>query len=249
MKLGKKPATVDERDLSFAKYRLVGGELPKHPSRFGHEALVTRPWGMLGNDTVGDCVFAGAAHETMIWNAEGGRDVAFDDASVLSDYSAVTGYDPSDPSTDQGTDVRAALKYRRKVGIVDAAGVRHQIGAFVSLEPGNWDHLLEAIWLFGAVGIGIRFPDYAMDQFQAGHAWSEQPGGTNEGGHYVPLVSYRRRLACITWGKHQEMTHGFYTAQCDEAFAILSLEMLREGRTLEGFDLAALQADLRAVAA
>lgn len=248
MKLGKKPATYDGRDLRLADYRVTSHTVPHHPPVFGHEKLV-QTWGVLGNDNVGDCVFAGAAHETMLWTAEALRPASFTDTAVLADYSAVTGYVPGDESTDRGTDVRQALKYRRKTGIVDAHGMRHQLGAYVALEPGHWEQVLEALWLFGAVGVGLQFPSSAMDQFDAGRAWSVVSGSGIEGGHYVPLVAYRARLWCVTWGKLQAMTKSFFEKYCDEAFGLLSPEMLRDGKSPEGFDLTALQTDLRALAA
>ena len=75
LKLGKKAATYDKRDLLFAQYRTTEA-LPSHPKHFGHEKLVgASAWQMLGNgpdNTVssgfkgaGDCVFAGGDHETM----------------------------------------------------------------------------------------------------------------------------------------------------------------------------------------
>lgn len=248
MKLGKKPFVPDPRDLKFSKYRmrLVEPELPPVPEGpFGHEELVPA-WGMLANDSVGCCVFAGAAHETMLWTREGQQPADFTDATVLADYSAVTGYDPSDPSTDAGTDVREALKYRRNVGILDAQGNRHKIGAFVGLDVGNVDHVLEALYLFGAVALGIQIPDTAMEEFKNGRPW-DLPGGSIEGGHYVPLVARRENLVVVTWAKLQQMTAAFYAQFSDEAWGILSEEMLVGGRSPEGFDLEALKADLVAV--
>lgn len=247
MKLGKKPATFDKRDLRMSSYYTTPHALPRRPAQFGHEHLI-RDFGVLGNDEAGDCVWAGGAHETMIWTAEAGHPTAFSDESVLSDYSAVTGYDPANPETDEGTDVRQAMKYRRAVGLLDAHGRRHKIGAFIALEPGHWEQVLEALYLFGAVGIGIQFPSSAMDQFNTGRPWSYVPGARLEGGHYVPLVAFRDRLYCVTWGKLQPMTKTFYERYCDEAFAPLSLEMLVGGKSVDGFSLAELQQDLRLVA-
>ena len=201
----------------------------------------------MGNDQFGDCVFAGAAHETMLWNAAAGRTVAFTPECVLSDYSAVTGFNPADPRTDQGTDVGEALSYRRKTGIIDAAGIRHTIGAYVSLTPKNYEQFLTAVWLFGAVGIGIQFPASAMDQFNRGKVWGVTKSAI-EGGHYIPVVADRKgKPVCVTWGKLQPMTKAFYLKYCDEAYVILSEEMLVGGKSPEGFDLLTLQADLAAL--
>jgi hypothetical protein len=246
MKLGKLPATYDRRDLRLEHYLT---KLPARPKTFGHDKFVgADAWGMLGNDNYGDCVLAGAAHETMLWTAtRGGGGARFDDKSVLADYSAITGFDPRRPDTDRGTDMRAAANYRRKTGVRDATGTRHKIGAYVALEPGNWDHLLTALYLFGAVGVGIQFPESAMDQFNAGKPWTVVPGAQIEGGHYVPLVARRGTLRLVTWGREIGMSQGFYLKYCDEAVVYLSEEMLTNGRSPEGFDLAALKADLGAL--
>jgi hypothetical protein len=256
-KLGKKPATYDKRDLQFAHYRTAAA-LPPHPKQFGHEKLVgANAWQMLGNgpdNTVspgfqgaGDCVFAGGDHESMLWTLEGGTAATFTGANAIADYSAVTGYNPKKPKSDQGTDVRQALKYRQNTGLIDAANKRHKIGAYLALEPGNVDHLLEALYLFGIIGIGIQFPASAMDQFDAGKPWSVVAETQIDGGHYVPLVAKRDNFDCVTWGRLQQMTAQFYTKYCDEAWAILSPEMLKSGKSPEGFDLAQLQSDIAAL--
>ena len=43
------------------------------------------------------------------------------------------------------------------------------------------------------------------------------------------------------------MTDQFYATYCDEAWVILSTEMLAAGKSPEGFDLKQLQADLKAL--
>ena len=65
----------------------------------------------------------------------------FTGANAIEDYSAVTGYDPKTPldadgnnPTDLGTNTRDGLNYRQKTGLIDTAGKRHRIGAYVSLE-------------------------------------------------------------------------------------------------------------------
>ena len=264
LKLGKQPATYDHRDLMFAQYRTAAA-LPSHPKHFGHEKLVgPNAWGMLGNGPdpsvspgfggAGDCVFAGGAHETMLWTLEGKTPATFTGANAIADYSAVTGYNPKakpdaqgNNPTDNGTNVRSGLTYRKSTGLIDSKGKRHCIGAYVSLELGNLDQLLEALYLFGVVGIGFKFPNSAMDQFNSGKPWSVVPGPDPTEGHYVPFVAYRKNLVCVSWGRTQQMTPQFFSKYCDEAWAILSPEMLVGGKSLEGFDLAQLQADLKSL--
>ncbi len=248
LKLGKLPFTVDERDIRLDQVVDIAAVLPKAPGNFGHETGIT-DWGMLGNDRYGDCTCAGACHEHMLWTHEGSTETHFTDADALGLYSAVTGFDPNDPSSDQGANVRDVLTYRRKHGVKDAAGKIHKIDGFLSIEPGNLDHLAVAMYVFGAVGIGFAFPDYAMDQFNAGKPWTYEEGPKPTEGHYVPLVARRTgRLRCVTWGKTQQMQLEFFSVYCDEAWAIYSRETIGKlGHTPEGFDRAQLDKLLAAL--
>ncbi|MGE5422043.1 MAG: hypothetical protein ACM3QW_02170 [Ignavibacteriales bacterium] len=247
-KLGKKPFVKDHRDLVYQKY-VDKTVLPPLPESFGHQDLI-KHWGMLGNDTVGNCVIAGGDHETMLWTKEGSTEAVFTPATAISDYSAVTGYDPNDPDSDQGTEPRKAYLYRQKTGLIDVDDKRHKIGAFLALDPTDLNEVLEATYLFSASGIGLQVPTSAIDQFDAGQPWTVVPHSPIKGGHYVPVVGYDGTyLYCITWGKEQKMTEDFFTTYCDEAWSILSLEFLNsEGESPEGFNLAQLKADLEVIA-
>ena len=250
LKLGKLPSAPRPTDFKFADFAATI-QLPTVPSRFGHGSAYS-DWGMLGNDRYGDCVWAGAAHEHMLINKVVHHvDVPFDDNSVLGDYSACTGFDPNDPSTDNGTDVHVALSYRRKTGIADSNSKRHQIGAYVSLDPKNWQHLEQAAYIFGVVGIGIEFPASAMDQFNSGEPWDVVPGAKIEGGHYIPTVGSLQasnQVTVLTWGKHQVMTQAFYEQYNDEAWVYITQEELSgNGTGLHGFDVAKLNSYLSAL--
>lgn len=244
LKLGKLPARNDSIQFKLGAYLNVAA-LPTPPSQFGHKDLVLDWQGMLGNDQYGDCVFAGAAHETILWGREAQTSVLFNANSVLGDYSAVTGFNPNDPNTDQGTDMQVAASYRRKTGIMDANGKRHSVAAYLGITHTAPLELKQSIYLFSNVGIGIRFPKSAMTQFNAGKNWTVVRNSPIEGGHYVPAIGYNSQYVyVVTWGKVQKMTWGFYKKYCDEAVAYLSNEMLTNGKSLEGFNTAELQANL-----
>jgi hypothetical protein len=252
LKLGKHPATTDKRDLLWSVYAKPE-QIPAPPEQFGHEALFPpKGWEMLGNDEWGDCAWAGPAHETMLLTKEGGNPTEFTSAAVLSDYAAGTGFDPNaGPSgnnpTDKGSNVREVLKYRVQPGIIDAAGKRHKIGAYVALTPKNLTQLYEAMYIFQAVGIGIEFPTSAMEQFNNGQPWSVVPGAKIEGGHYVPCIAKRQNIDVVTWGALQQMTVEFFETYCDEAWAYISEEDLQKGVDPDGFSLQQLKADLEAI--
>jgi hypothetical protein len=251
-KLGKTPARPWQAPGSkfrLGSYLAGPAALPELPTVFGHQSLVTQ-WGMLANDRYGCCVWAGAAHETMLLNKEAGAAVAFTDGGVLSDYAAATGFNANDPSTDQGTDVQEAAAYRRRTGVLDAAGKRHTIAAYLGLDPGNVEHLLLASFLFSAVGIGLSLPASAIDQAKRGQTWDVVAASPNEGGHYVPLVGRLApdTLVSVSWGQAQLMTARFFQTFCDEAVAYVSTEDLIEQKSPEGFSYADLISDLAALA-
>lgn len=246
MKLGKLPARKDAVKFKLSKYVDVSA-FPKVPTTFGHETLISS-WGMLGNDQYGDCVLAGGGHETMLWNKEAGQTVIITEKESLKDYSAITGFNPNDPNSDQGTDMQAAASYRLKTGLLDASGKRHKVGAYLAIIPGDIREHLLATYLFGAVGIGIEFPSYAMDQFNQGKTWTYRSKHSIEGGHYIPLVARRGSHGIIvTWGKTQPMTDSFFSHFNDESIAYVSEEMLTNGKSPEGFDLNQLKQDLAAL--
>lgn len=238
LKLGKKPARANSIKLKFSSLA-DPAQLPKPPNRFGHEKLVDE-WGMLGNDQYGCCVLAGAAHEHMLWSRMGeAPDCSFTTQSVLESYSAVTGFDPSRPDTDQGADMQQAASHRRLVGIKDGSGVYHKVEAYLAIDPGNLTEHWQAMWLFGAVGVGFRFPGYAMRQFELGKAWTVLKGEI-DGGHYVPLVAKRGYLICVTWGKAQLMSPAFLGKYNDESVVYVTKESLTNRKSPEGFDYDAL---------
>lgn len=249
-KLGKRPATYDERTLRLAKY-LPKTTLPVPTRIFGFGGLYG-DWGVLGNDRYGDCVFAGAAHETMLWNKlKGGADVPMSESMTLADYSDVTGFDPNDPNSDQGTDMLDALKYRVKTGIRDASGSRHKIAAYVELDRGDFEQAIQAAYIFGAIGIGFLVPDTIWEQWDNSEYWDVvDPNAPIDGGHYTPGVGTRNaasRITIITWGRRVQMTKRFYETYVDEAYVMLSEEQLRDGVGIHGLDLEQLKADLAAI--
>jgi hypothetical protein len=250
-RLGKLPARPDAVKLKMTRY-LVPAELPKPPANFGHDAVVGN-WQMLGNDTVGDCVIAGGLHETMLWTANGSVEATMSTAAAIKNYSAITGYRPSagpvgDNPTDQGTDMQVAASYRRRKGLVDAAGKRHKVGAYLAIDPGDLEQHFLAIYLFGAIGIGLNFPDSAMTQFRAGQPWTVVNGAKIEGGHYVSGIARRGgNLIVVTWGREQVVDAGFLAKYNDESIAYVSAEYLRAGKSPEGFDADQLNADLAAI--
>ncbi len=257
-KLGKKEAVPGAIQFSFTNY-FEKEALPKPPKVFGSWQHF---WnlGMYKNDRVGCCTIAGSANETAIWHHDARSWVKFRDEDILSDYTALSGYDPDAPlvvdknhphgtnPTDTGVSMSEVASYRRKTGIVDHNGKRHRVDAYMQLPTGDFGSLKIAMYLFGAVAIGIRVPDYFQEEFDDETPWSVRTSDYKiMGGHYIPGVGIddKGNIVVITWGRYQKMTRECYEKFSDEACGFLSVERLINKLSPEGFNDEALLSDLR----
>lgn len=248
VKMGKRPARVNATILKLADYWDHTAVTDYVPAEFGAENLDV-PWPMQGNDLYSCAVWAGAAHETRLWGREAGQQIAITTENTLSDYATADEFRADDPATDRGSDLQAAASYRRRIGILDANGNRHTIGAYVALTPGDPDQLAAAVFAFAAIGVGLRMPDYAVDEFGDGQPWKLRHGNTKiVGGQYVPVVGRGADgdFCAIAWGRVQPMNAGFYRRFCDEALCYFSPEFLNSLESPPGFDRIRLLADLEA---
>lgn len=247
-KLGKLAARHDKRTLQFKSYLTT---LPPIPSAIDWTGKISE-WGMLGNDTVGDCTCAGAGHLEMDWSSNAApSELAPTQEQILAAYSAITGYDPSqtDPTTgnnptDTGADLLTVLNYWRAHGV---AG--HGIKYYTQIPLKSITDVKAAIALFGGVYLGVQLPDNAMDAFNAGQPWSDTTDTNIEGGHCIVLVAYDPTyFTAITWGAKQLLTPAWFETYADEAYAVISPQWLNaHGTTPGGFNLTQLEADLKAV--
>ena len=252
-KLGRLAPSYDSRTLHFGDY-LNAAALPAIPASRKWSAAVRQPWGVMANDTVGDCTCAGLCHLIQTWTANTGEEFTLTDTQVLNLYHIICGYDPAKPETDQGGTLTQVLTWSRKHLI---AG-KQRVGAFAAVRPLNHSHVQAAIDLFGGVYIGLGLPVSAGAQI--GKVWDVPTGGLHGdgawgswGGHCVNVVDYDAEgLTCITWGQPQRMTWRFWDAYCDESYAVLSGTdwAALAGKCPAGaFDFAALEADLKLLAA
>lgn len=242
--LGKLPVRTDVRTLSLARYvdQLV---LPSPPRTFAETAKVGS-WPMYANDRVGDCTTAAAGHMIEAWTAAvRGQAVVLTDEDVLDAFEHVKRVDPL--TGEEGAIELEVLQYWRKHGIGE-----HRIGAFARVSVHSRRLVETGAWLFGGLYIGLQLPLTAQQQdvwdWTGSLAGDAKPGSW--GGHAVDVVAYDGRgVTVVTWGRLKQMTWEFWDRYCDEAYAILSEDFLAGGKAPNGFDLAALKADLALVTA
>ena len=244
MKLGKSSPRHDARTLMYATYRTDALAAP--PTKIDWSTKMPANCGMMLNDSIGDCAFAGIGHQSQCWTSNASVLFTPSDADVEGGYETVTGYNPKDPSTDQGTNLLDSLGWWKNVGM---AG--HKIGAYVAVEPTNKLHVKEAIDLFGGVYIGVALPLTAQQQavWSVVHQHTSSAQPNSWGGHCIVCVGYDASYVYfISWGKRMKMTWSFWLAYVDEVYAPLSTDWItKAGKAPSGFDLATLTSDLAAI--
>ena len=217
-KLGKGAAKRDSRNLMFASILKAPVKVPdeydfdlKHPGT---------PTPMFGNDTYGDCVMAGRAHQTLRFeNIEQGARLTITDKEVEAEYFKETG------GRDTGLVVLESLRLWRRKGWI-AAKRRYKIQAFTEIRRSSRDEVKRAVFLDVGVGLGLSLPKSASAQIDAGKPWDVTSGRGSVkgswGGHYVYVPGYTKLgPVCVTWGRKQQMTWAFFNKYCDEAYAII----------------------------
>jgi hypothetical protein len=176
-------------------------------------------WGMMLNNTLGDCTCAAAGHEIQVWSGQ-----TVTDSDIELAYEGACGYKPGDPSTDNGGYVTQVMEYMRVTGIGGHKVVSHAEVNVTELR------VRQAMWLFGGIEVGVGLPVTA--QAQVGQLWdvvdyAQAPDGTpwSWGGHAIALVKYDTwSVWGVTWGQLQEMTWRWLMYYCDEAQAAISGE-------------------------
>ena len=241
VKLGRRPAVRDRRTLRLGAY-LDFNKLAPAPLFCDWLSKIPQ-YGMLGNDTAGDCVQAALAHLRMVWTAWTTGEITLTTQQVLALYGAMTGY----PASDNGTNELSALSYMQKTGWPDG----DKIGPYVSIDIANDLEVLYAIWWFGGLLIGINMPNSAKGQPTL---WDVVPGGDGGpwGGHAVLVGSYPdpgiSQLGLITWGQRIAMTKAFWKTYTEETYAILSPDWANGTKVApSGFAYQDLLSDLAAI--
>jgi hypothetical protein len=232
---GRLPNDPSKPRLRIGPYlRTVSAPVPQ---RVDWLSKVTQ-WPMYANDRYGDCVWATIGHQIQALTTYGqGNTIVVHESSLLNGYTAVTGFNPNDPSTDQGTVVQDALNYWRKSGVEG-----HQIIVFAQVDHTNRTEVEAAINTFGSLHVGINFPLSAENQFNAGKDWDRvtQDGGII-GGHAVPVGSYDDATGyngTVSWARQLRMSKAFWDAYVEEAWIVITKDWLNaNGLSPTGVDL------------
>ena len=236
LKLGKLAPRHDARTLLFARYASL---LPTSPAACTWAPSIGA-LGVMDNDQYGDCVVAGYGHMIQTWTgADAGKPVVVPDKTILASYFKQSGGD------DSGLVMLDACNYWRKTGLSS-----HKLSAYTAVRPLDSRDVRSAVHLFGGLYAGVSLYLDDMDAFQAGKAWSAKPNGSSIGGHCIPIIGYDPHwVYCVTWAKVQPCSWAWFNARCDEAYCLLAAKDWTgvDAKAPNGFDMAALKADLKAL--
>lgn len=205
---------------------------------------------MLGNDQYGDCAEAGAMHLIQVQTANTGTPLQGTLQQTLDLYTAVTGFNPSDPSTDQGTDLLSLLQYWKNTGITvtNAAGkeVVHKILGWAALDLTSVAQIRWASDMFGGTYLGINCPESAE---QNTSDWDVVPGSPIMGGHCITGTGQGSTGGhIISWGMNIPFTWNFMHQYLDEAFVIVTNDWVNaQGKSPSGLDLDGLLAAMKQI--
>ena len=239
-KRGKRPA-VHVPELRLHNFRRAA---PEPPPAAADVSCGIVDWGMLGNDTIGDCGPCATEHDRMVKacvspatpTAAPGYEQGFvmpTAAATLSLYYAygIAQGEPG-PSPDQGVDNASWLAWLFSQGVIEAY-------AEVDVaSPGAADRVHRAMVDFRGVIVGTHLTDDAEALFEAHEPWTTATGespDTNKG-HDILLVAYDDTGdTFVTWGADQKSTLAWDAACIDEAWVILT----KEDADRAGYDFAA----------
>jgi len=248
LKLGKRPAVRPAGLAHLQSYTTAG--FPAPPATFGTLSVLQGvPWGMDGNDSLEDCVIAGVDHVIARENAiEHTGDARPPLAIIESQYRY---FSPND----DGCVMADVLRIWRNSGLFHhMASGPNQISAYAPFDWQNRTELEQVVAYLGNAYIGIDCPQSAQQQYakqqQTGQLvpWTVVEDSPSVGGHCIVAVGYNAEGAfCVTWGTVVLVTWQFLTTYCDEAWAILTHEIVEHGSDTFGINTAKLQADLDAL--
>jgi hypothetical protein len=248
-KLGRRAVITDTRTLRLSKYFTATLPPPPVSVNYGVNPLPTNGqftgWGEMLNDQLGDCTCAAVGHACQTWSlASTGSAAAISDSQVEGIYESWCGYVPGNPATDQGGIELNVLKDFKSQGF---AGF--DLTAFAAVLPANQQHVMQAIYLFTGLYIGLNVPQFIMpSDGDVPTLWDVEPNSDNTiiGGHAVYVIGYTSvGPTFVSWGTIYRMTWAFWTAFVDEAYALISKKQFEaSGLAPSGFSLDALETDL-----
>jgi hypothetical protein len=190
---------------------LKGGAIPSSPPTVDWSApALSVIQNIEGNDQYGDCVEAEDAHYIAVLTGNANALYSYTAAQTLKDYSAETGFDPTNSATDQGTDPTADMNYRVATGYADGS----KDAGWAMVDAANKAEVQYALAEFGNLKMWFGIPDSIINSMpsSSGFVWDVTAGAPDQSnGHCIGSCGYNptsilavaataQGLLVMTWG-------------------------------------------------
>ncbi len=191
---------------------------------------------IFGNETLGDCVIAMIMHLLAVLTGNAGKLYTATMAQVIAYYSAIGGYVPGDPSTDQGCDEVTAMNYLKTTGFPDGT----KLAGWVAIDATNQTLMKQAIDLFeGGIFFAVELPAAWLNNAPSanGFTWDLAGPPDPSNGHAFLAVGYNAQGVLIdTWGLIGTMTWAAVASYAVQsaggaAYVVLATDQLGLGQT------------------
>ena len=251
VKMGRRAPLVRPQTFRLASYLLAG--LPTAPPSSDYTAAALQALrDIMGNDQWGDCVEACMGHLVGTETGNAGDLFHATLAQIEALYTALTGFNPAIPSTDQGTNMADAMNYIVKTGFPNGTKAL----GYLSVNPSNAAEVQAAMWLFENLVFGVSLPDTYVNPFPSADGFTWGPGTADpSNGHCFLGVGYTTAGVTIdTWGLFGTFTYAAIAELCAEAnggelYVVLTPDQIAKAATKapNGVDWASIVADFDSI--
>jgi hypothetical protein len=212
------------------------------------------------NDTEGDCVIAEMAHtENVLQGNALAKQLIFSDTQINALYSAIGGYVPGNPSTDNGCDPITALNFWHQKGLL--VNTVHSITSWMSVNAMEPVEVATALYLFENLMFAVGLPDawVANMPSSSGFIWDVAGAADENNGHCFLGTGFdaNGNIKISTWGMLGTITQAALQTYANNAnesaggnlFCVVSPDSLNRAqkKAPSGFDWSQLIADMESM--
>jgi len=253
-RFGRRKLRFRPHSLSLRNYLKLS--LPSPPLSVDYTPLASRTLAdIYGNDQLGDCVIACIGHILGVLTANANQEVPLSLNQIIKLYSAIGGYVPGDPNTDNGAVPTDALNYIEKVGYEILP--EHKIAGYLAVNSDDPVECRIAIWLFENLMYGVDLPDGWVNPMPSGSGfiWDYAGAPDPQNGHCFGGFGYNPSgIKIDTWGMIGTCTDQATKFYCSpgnqgELYTALSIDLVKRAtlKAPSGFDWSQLVADFDAI--
>lgn len=234
VRLGRHRPVAEGPHLRLGNY--LRASLPPAPASCDFSAKAASVLANIyGNDQLGDCVIAGGHHVVGTETGNADRLFTATQAQIIAQYSAIGGYVPGDPSTDNGCNVVDALNYWCTHGFADGTKAL----GWLAVDATNKAEVQAAMFLFENLVFGIELPDPYVNPFPSGNGFTWGVAGSPDpnNGHCIVGVGYNADGVIVdTWGMLGTFTFDAIAAYCKqsaggELYVLLTPDQIAKGQS------------------